>query len=64
MTTIRFHQLKRNPLAAKEDEREMFARLLLWEKRSNAAKRAVETKRKKYAKWPTRSAMLRKKKGE
>jgi hypothetical protein len=25
-----------------------------WRKRSNAAKRAVQTKRKKYTKWPTR----------
>jgi len=57
MTAYRFYELKRNPgllpLLA-DEERKEFERELKSEARSNAAKRAVQTKRRKYSTWPTR----------
>lgn len=56
MTAARFRELKENPslISSREEEAE-FERTLAWEVRSNRAKRAVETKRRKYTKWPTRN---------
>lgn len=53
MTGARFAYLKANPLAVEPHEIDEFHSLLAWEKRSNAAKVAVKTKRKRYTKWPT-----------
>lgn len=52
MTAHRFRELKANPALLLSEEQSAFARLLDWEKRSNAAKRAVQTKRARYAAWP------------
>lgn len=53
MTSLRFKELKANPgKVSTPREWDEYLRLLIWEKQSNAAKRAVETKRKRYASWP------------
>lgn len=53
ITAARFAELKQNPaLISCREEEEAYERTLAWEVRSARAKRAVETKRKKYAIWP------------
>ncbi len=57
MTAYRFYELKRNPgllSLITDEERKEFERELKGEARSNSAKRAVQTKRRKYSTWPTR----------
>lgn len=54
MTAARYNYLKQHPDEVKPDELGYFEQTKLWEKRSAAAKRAVETKRAKYTTWPTR----------
>lgn len=54
MTAHRYDQLKRGAPPKDLDEIAEFNRIQLQERRSEAAKRAVETKRRKYKKWPTR----------
>lgn len=51
----RFEELKAGRAPRGPTELEQFQRLLAWERRSNAAKKAVETKRRKYTEWPSRS---------
>ena len=54
MTALRFRQLKDGQLPISEQEKEEFKSQLRHEQRSDAAYRAVITKRKKYKQWPTR----------
>ena len=57
MTAARFEELKRNRLllcTVSEQEAKEFNQTLQWENRSKAAKRAVQTKRRRYSTWPTR----------
>lgn len=57
MTAARYNELKQNRLllcTVSEQEAKEFERTLKWEHRSLAAKRAVQTKRRKYSTWPTR----------
>jgi hypothetical protein len=54
MTAERFMQMKAGSPAVSAKEQEDFKRTLAWEKRSNAAKLAVRTKRSRYKSWPTR----------
>lgn len=55
MIAVRYEELKRqlpNPQFASDEEKAEFARTQQWEKRSAAAKRAVQTKRARYSRWP------------
>jgi hypothetical protein len=54
ITSHRFEQLKAGAPITTSEEEKSFKELLRWEKRSQAAKRAVQTKRQKFAKWPCR----------
>lgn len=57
MVAYRFYELKRNPQLLPfitKEERAEFERELKGEARSQAAKRAVQTKRRIYTTWPTR----------
>lgn len=53
MTAARFKILKLFPEQIQDHERAEFERTLAWERRSAAARKAVETKRRKYKRWPT-----------
>lgn len=52
LTAAEFDWLKKNPVECPTHLREEFEKLLAWEKRSTASKRAVATKRAKYRNWP------------
>ena len=54
MTAYRFYELKADSTKVLPSEKDEFENLLLGEKRSQSAKRAVITKRAKYKTWPTR----------
>ena len=54
MTAYRFHLLKAGSPPEGETEAQDYLHMLAWERRSNAAKRAVVTKRQLYRTWPTR----------
>lgn len=54
LTSYRFQQLKAGAKPVDEAEQRAFEQTLAWKRRSDAAKRAVQTKRRKYKKWPTR----------
>ncbi len=51
MTSAEFYKFKREGGVPKELKEE-FDKLLKWEMRSAAAKRAVQTKRNRYRQWP------------
>jgi len=53
LTSARFQQLKAGAQFSDDSERIEFNKTLDWEKRSQAAFRAVATKRRKYTTWPT-----------
>lgn len=53
MTAARFKELLEGEIPLEEEEEE-FEQLLDWKRRSDAAKRAVRTKRERYSSWPTR----------
>lgn len=55
MTGARFNELKAGATPTDEQERQEYERLLRWERRSDASKRAVQTKKNKYDRWPTRN---------
>lgn len=58
MTAKEFEWFKQNPgriNGMNENIQKEFKNLLEWEKRSQAAHRAVRTKRRKYSAWPDRS---------
>lgn len=55
ITAHRFNELKGGSEPTSPEERQDYERLLQWERRSKASKKAVVTKRKKYTKWPTRA---------
>lgn len=53
MTAQRFAELKKLGVeCASEGEVKEFQALLEWERRSQAAFRAVQTKRRRYVNWP------------
>ena len=52
MTAKEFEYLKQHPDECPEHMAQEFKDTLAWERRSSSAKRAVETKRKKFKKWP------------
>jgi hypothetical protein len=52
MTVARFKQLRAGAEPIGDAEAREFLSVLRWEARMEAAKRAVATKRAKYAKWP------------
>lgn len=59
MNAFRYNQIKQQMAAGltvewQPGEAEEFDRLAAWEQRSNAAKKAVQTKRLNYKTWPTR----------
>lgn len=54
ITALKFRWYKEHRELIPIELQDEFDRLLQWEYRSNCAKRAVATKRKKYTKWPTR----------
>lgn len=58
ITVNRFQQLKNGDKPTSEAEAIDFKNSLTHEKRSQAAYKAVATKRKKYKKWPTRKRVL------
>lgn len=53
ITARRFDELKAGAKIQPNEEQD-YQSLLRWEKRSAAAKRAVQTKRRKYKAWPTK----------
>lgn len=53
MISERFNQLLAGA-QPREDELADFDRLKRWKERSDRAMRAVQTKKKKYTKWPSR----------
>ncbi len=57
MTSYRFEQLRKMSLNGEpipESELAEFNSTMAWFNRSQAAKRAVQTKREKYKTWPSR----------
>lgn len=54
LTAFRFNQLKKNAEFISDEEKAAFENSLDHERRSEAAYRAVATKRKKYKIWPSR----------
>jgi len=54
MNAARFAELKAHPERMLPEELRQYQQLIRWEKRSDAAKRAVVTKRQRYKAWPTR----------
>lgn len=54
LTYKRFQELVRNPDEGTPEEKMHFQAYLNWKKKSDAAKRAVETKKRKYTTWPSR----------
>ena len=51
ITAARFQELL-DGAEPREEEKEQFEQLKTWKHRSEAAKRAVVTKRRKYKQWP------------
>ena len=55
MTAARLKELEHGAQPTSPEEAAEFEKLLAWRRRSNAAKRAVLTKRVRYTCWPTRA---------
>jgi hypothetical protein len=55
MNAARFHELKAGAAPRDDAERAELDRALAGERRSQAARRAVLTKRRKYPTWPSRA---------
>ncbi len=59
MTAAEFKYLKQHPEECPEHMRALFEHSLKAERRSEAAKKVVATKRAKYKEWPTRKRTQR-----